>query len=218
MNAPSDPRDRLPPFLRRYCPDQQTCRLWAAKCRSFLYDWLVRFGKACARAWLALVRTSRPFVDSVARRWRELDRKWRIWTVCALVAVLLLPLMFVFRGHRTEPAETPAAAGVSFSTIPQLRYSVTDLGTLEGETSEAAGINNAGQVVGYAHTSDGHTSTFLWENGKGMQDLRGFVIITGPITVIETCRQQERNTFAFVADAVHAHLAGRQATSLLAAV
>jgi hypothetical protein len=36
------------------------------------------------------------------------------------------------------------------------------------------------------------------------------------LTVIETCRQQKRNTFAFVADAVDAHFAGRQAASLLA--
>ena len=37
------------------------------------------------------------------------------------------------------------------------------------------------------------------------------------LTVLrKTCRQQERNTFTFVADSVHAHLAGRQAASLLA--
>jgi len=36
------------------------------------------------------------------------------------------------------------------------------------------------------------------------------------LTVIETCHQQERNTFTFVADAVHAHFASSQAASLLA--
>ncbi len=179
MNAPSDPRDRLPPFLRRYCPDQQTCRLWSAKCRSILYDWLARFFKACARAWLALVRTSRPFVAYVARRWRELDRKWRTWTVCALVAVLLLPLLFVFGGRRTEPTETPSAGGLSLSTDSPLRYSVTDLGTLGGDTSEADGINNLGQVVGQADTGQRRYSAFLWESGKGMRDLAGFVTHRG---------------------------------------
>jgi tetratricopeptide (TPR) repeat protein len=60
--APRDLCDLLPPFLRRYCPDQQQCRLWAAKCRSVLYDWLARFGKACARGWSALDRRGRLFV------------------------------------------------------------------------------------------------------------------------------------------------------------
>jgi hypothetical protein len=58
MAAPRDPRDRLPPFLARYCPDseivKQQSRLWAAKFLSFLYRWLTRFGKACARGWWAL--------------------------------------------------------------------------------------------------------------------------------------------------------------------
>ncbi len=35
---------------------------------------------------------------------------------------------------------------------------------------------------------------------------------------IETCRQQGRATFTFVADAVHAHFAGHAAASLLAGV
>jgi transposase len=52
----------------------------------------------------------------------------------------------------------------------------------------------------------------------GTQSAKGSRFVETMLTVIETCRQQERNTFAFVADAVHAHLAGRQATSLLAAV
>ena len=36
------------------------------------------------------------------------------------------------------------------------------------------------------------------------------------LTIIETCRQQGRNTFTFVADAVHAHLAACAPASLLA--
>ena len=38
------------------------------------------------------------------------------------------------------------------------------------------------------------------------------------LTVIEMCRQQGRNTFVFVADAVQAHFAGRSAPSLPAGV
>ena len=50
----------------------------------------------------------------------------------------------------------------------------------------------------------------------GTQSASGSRFMETMLTVLETCRQQERNTFTFVADSVHAHLAGRQAASLLA--
>ncbi len=63
---PDDPRDRLPPLLRRYCPHpdtvRQQTRLWADKALSLLYGWLTRFGNACARNWTVLDRTGRLFV------------------------------------------------------------------------------------------------------------------------------------------------------------
>ena len=60
-----------------------------------------------------------------------------------------------------------------------------DLGTLPGGTdAEALLINEPGQVVGYSYTSSTQTGTclpfplatssFLWEEGKGMRDLGGF--------------------------------------------
>ena len=50
----------------------------------------------------------------------------------------------------------------------------------------------------------------------GTQSSHGSRFVQTMLTVIETCRQQGRNTFAFVADAVEAHFAGRPPASLIA--
>jgi transposase len=52
----------------------------------------------------------------------------------------------------------------------------------------------------------------------GTQSASGSRFLETMLTVIETCRQQKRNTFTFVADAVRAHFAGGHAASLLAGV
>lgn len=44
------------------------------------------------------------------------------------------------------------------------------LGTLGGARSQARGVNDAGQVVGYSLKSSGYNHAFLWQNGA-MQDL-----------------------------------------------
>ena len=52
----------------------------------------------------------------------------------------------------------------------------------------------------------------------GTQSARGSRFVETMLTVIETCRQQGRNTYAFVADAVHARFSGHAAPSLLVKV
>ncbi|MDB4869341.1 MAG: repeat protein [Gemmatimonadales bacterium] len=47
----------------------------------------------------------------------------------------------------------------------------TDLGTLGGTDSEAFGINNLGQVVGWAFVPSGVEHAFLWTKATGMLDL-----------------------------------------------
>jgi probable HAF family extracellular repeat protein len=47
---------------------------------------------------------------------------------------------------------------------------MTDLGTLGGTMSEAAGINDLGQVVGQASLANGYSHAFLWSSGH-MTDL-----------------------------------------------
>ena len=48
---------------------------------------------------------------------------------------------------------------------------VTDLGTFGGALSAARGVNDAGQVVGWAYTDRGLTHAFLWDSQNGLQDL-----------------------------------------------
>ena len=52
----------------------------------------------------------------------------------------------------------------------------------------------------------------------GTQSASGSRFVETMLTVIETCRQQRRNTFAFVTNAVEAHLAHQPAPSLLPGV
>ena len=79
---------------------------------------------------------------------------------------------------RTEPLASSSkpevpSAGRTPGRRKSFRYTVTDLGTLGGDTSRANGLNNHGQVVGEARTSGGATRPFLWDNTNGMRDLRG---------------------------------------------
>ena len=137
MTVPRDPRDRLPPSLRRYCPSQQQCRLWSANCRSFIHHWLTRVCKGCGLGWLALDSTARLFLVCAVglvllavllprvtlwglatagllvfgwrtRRWRDLDRKGRWLVVCGNLASVVA-LVFAVGGLSGKPRdETPS--------------------------------------------------------------------------------------------------------------
>jgi transposase len=52
----------------------------------------------------------------------------------------------------------------------------------------------------------------------GTQSPRGSRFVETILTVVETCRQQSRNVFDFIGEAVQAHFAGRPAPSLLSRV
>jgi probable HAF family extracellular repeat protein len=48
---------------------------------------------------------------------------------------------------------------------------VRDIGTLGGSTTNAVGLNNAGQVTGDSATADGNLRAFVWSAGAGMANL-----------------------------------------------
>ncbi|WP_205780895.1 hypothetical protein, partial [Methylocaldum sp. 14B] len=59
-----------------------------------------------------------------------------------------------------------AAMGLASNAHAAVRYSITDLGTLDVVT----GINNVGQVVGYSYTPSGSARAFVMVDGV-MTDL-----------------------------------------------
>jgi probable HAF family extracellular repeat protein len=57
-------------------------------------------------------------------------------------------------------------------SVSAANYLLTELGTLGGDYSMATGLNEAGQVVGVARTTEGREHAFLWQDGV-MTDLGG---------------------------------------------
>lgn len=85
--------------------------------------------------------------------------------------ILVVSLFIVASVAQGGPSALADANGrPAPQSTPTERYTVTDLGTLGGE-SEARAINNVGQVAGFYRTGSGFDSrAFLWEDGV-MQNL-----------------------------------------------
>ena len=171
MDAPRDPRDRLPPFLRQYCPDQQQYRLWSAKCRSVVYDRLARFEKACARGWSALGWTSRlllvcviAFVVFLVIAGTGSSVRYNVTDLGTFFATAMNNRGQVLGNYRS--ADSPNA----HAFLWQADKGIQDLGNL-GLLGNTHAINDAGQVVGMATVANGKLHAFLWQADSGMEDL-----------------------------------------------
>lgn len=68
-----------------------------------------------------------------------------------------------------DPGGSPQTTWHAFIWNPG--SGMVELGTLGGASSWAYGINNSGQVVGYAQIAAGGSHAFLWTTGGGMVDL-----------------------------------------------
>jgi probable HAF family extracellular repeat protein len=83
-------------------------------------------------------------------------------------------------------------------------YRVTILPSLGGHETAATGINDRGQVAGFAETADGVFHFFLWDRANGMQDLGPAIKTTFYINdvgqIAGTTRDAGGNVLAFLWD------------------
>lgn len=67
-----------------------------------------------------------------------------------------------------DPVQDDDTASVAYPPPPYVgdfEYVIVNLGTLGGTKSEALGVNDRGQAVGWALDAAGRTNAFLWHNG-----------------------------------------------------
>ena len=63
------------------------------------------------------------------------------------------------------------ASSVSLNVQATPIFSIEALGTLGGNESQAYGLNDVGQVVGYSTDASGNQVAFVWDSVTGMQSL-----------------------------------------------
>lgn len=52
---------------------------------------------------------------------------------------------------------------------------IRQIGSFGGSSTEALGLNNNGQVVGYSQDPNGQSKAFVWDEVNGIQDLNNFI-------------------------------------------
>lgn len=84
---------------------------------------------------------------------------------------------------------------------------MTDIGTLGGNDTQAFGINDTGQVVGYSKTADGNRHAFITgANGVGMIDLMPLNIESTALAINNA--GQVVGTYTTSGNATHAFITG----------
>ena len=70
-----------------------------------------------------------------------------------------------------DPTRLAEQSGGPAASAVQAQYTVQDLGAFGGDESGALGINNDGDVVGYAHIATGEDRAILWRAGRAPRSL-----------------------------------------------
>jgi probable HAF family extracellular repeat protein len=72
-----------------------------------------------------------------------------------------------------QPAESTVTPPDAASAALIHQFTIQDLGTFGGDEAGALGINELGEVAGFAQLPSGEVRAFIWRPGQGKQDLGG---------------------------------------------
>ena len=106
---------------------RQQFHRWAPKARFLAGTTAAYVRRASSFGYAAMKRHAAPFFAHGVTRWRTLDRKWRMWTTCTALAVVLLPLLFAIASQRAEsPTDTVDAPPPQSSAVQPALKMPTD--------------------------------------------------------------------------------------------
>ena len=71
----------------------------------------------------------------------------------------------------TRPAEPTVTSPAPEVAALHQQFTVRDLGTFGGDEAGALGINELGEVVGWAQQASGNLRAFIWRKGQGKRNL-----------------------------------------------